>query len=62
MICDALALDETELDDVAHVAAAHEDAGVDVGAGVGVTGGGAPLPPPHAASNKTSPSAEAGTR
>jgi hypothetical protein len=60
-VCDALASDESVLDDDAHVAGAHAGAGVDVGDGV-VTGGGAPLPPPHPASNKTSPSAKAGTR
>ena len=62
IVCVVLALDETALDDVAHVAAAHEEDGVAVGAGVTVTGGALPLPPLHAASNKTSPSAEAGTR
>jgi hypothetical protein len=63
IVCAALAFDDTALDDVAQLGAAHDDAGVDVGDGV-ATGTDAPLlpPPPHAASNKTSPSAEAGTR
>jgi hypothetical protein len=61
IVCDAFAFAETALDDVAHVAGAHDGAGVAVGAGV-ATGDGVPLPPPQPASNKMSPSAEARTR